>query len=256
MIKFLFVLQALLIGLNISLTAVADPLKRAVVISSYQSEDFYNSVSGLLQKYVKNGQVDYRGLQREKPALDRLVQQIGQFKLSNAAASERKAFYINAYNILVLHQVLENYPIKSVMNVPGFFDKQKFRVAGEQLTLNELEKERLMLPFKDARIHLALVCAAKSCPPLLNTAYRPQEVEDQLQTQTNAALNNPQFIRVITKTKEAGVSEIFKWYADDFLVHSPSVISYINKYRSKPIPKGYTVRYYNYDWNLNDVSEK
>ncbi|WP_299820510.1 DUF547 domain-containing protein [uncultured Pontibacter sp.] len=219
-----------------------------------QEADFYDGVSRLLQQHVVNGQVKYKALQRDETKLDGLVKQIAQYNLSAASGSEKKAFYINAYNVLVLKQVLMQYPVKSVMDVAGFFDKQKFRVAGESLTLNELENKKLRAPYQDARIHFALVCAAKSCPPLLNKAYTPKLVEKQLESQTRQSLQNPDFIKILPKQKQVQVSEIFKWYEADFLAEAPSVIAYINKYTSMLIPPQYNTRYYTYNWQLNEAS--
>ena len=213
---------------------------------------FYTNLSQLLQKHVREGQVDYKSLQKSKAELQQLVQQIARYDLKNASASERKAFYINAYNALVLQQVLSHYPLKSVMDVPGFFDKQQFNVAGERLTLNELEKKKLLVPYKDARIHFALVCAAKSCPPLLNKAYTPAQVEAQLEAQAKQTLQSPNFIKVQAGSKNVLVSEIFKWYGQDFLQEASSVPAYINKYRQNPLPSGYKLGYYTYSWDLND----
>ncbi|GAB3532162.1 DUF547 domain-containing protein [Pontibacter brevis] len=220
--------------------------------SSVPENAFYTALSQLLQQHVKEGQVDYRGLQEDRAALQRLVQQIADYNIRNASAAERKAFYLNAYNVLVLQQVLMHYPLKSVMDVPGFFDKQQFNVAGERLTLNELEKQKLLLPYKDARIHFTLVCAAKSCPPLLNKAYTPAQVEAQLEAQARQTLQSPQFIKIQHGSKKVLVSEIFKWYGQDFLQEERSVAAYINKYRQSPLPSGYRLGYYTYQWALND----
>lgn len=227
--------------------------KPAGVVAVQPQLDFYQSLSQLLQQHVQDGQVNYQRLQKDRAALQRLVQQVARYDLKNATAAEKKAFYLNAYNLLVLDQVIEHYPLKSVMDVAGFFDEQQFRVAGENLTLNELEKTKLQAPFSDARVHFALVCAAKSCPPLLNTAYTPASVEAQLEAQTRQALQDPSFIRVQPSRKRVLISEIFKWYKPEFQQEAPSIASYINRYRQNKLPKGYTLGYYTYDWSLNDV---
>ncbi|AKD05708.1 hypothetical protein PKOR_13275 [Pontibacter korlensis] len=215
--------------------------------------DFYTLLSSLLQRHVQQGQVNYKSLQQDKNKLQQLVKQIANYNLKGAGEAEVKAFYLNAYNLLVLQQVLENYPLKSVMDVEGFFDKKKHLVAGQSLTLNELEKQKLMKPFQDARLHFALVCAAKSCPPLLNQAYTPDRVEKQLQEQTVRTLQSSEFIRVQPASKRVLVSEIFSWYKDDFLREAPSIAGYINRYRKTALPARYSLGYYNYDWKLNDV---
>ena len=239
------------------LVAVA-PVSAAVTLpkETVADDTFYTTLSQLLQKHVVEGQVDYKALQQNKAQLQRLVQQIGRYDTKKASAAERKAFYLNAYNVLVLQQVLDHYPLKSVMDVPGFFDKQKFHVAGERLTLNELEKQKLLAPYKDARIHFALVCAAKSCPPLLNKAYTPAHVEEQLEAQAKRALQSPKFIRVQDSGKNVLVSEIFKWYEQDFLQEAPSVAAYISRYRQNALPEGYRLSFYTYSWDLNDSNRR
>ncbi|GAB3203180.1 hypothetical protein ABID22_000996 [Pontibacter aydingkolensis] len=248
--------SVLLLSILFSYFLLASPAQAGIspsIVSNHESS-FYTSVTELLQRNVANGQVKYKVLQKDKAKLDKLVRQIELYSLNKATPAEKKAFYINAYNVLVLKQVMEHYPIKSVMDVPGFFDKQKYTVAGESLTLNELEKGKLLKPYKDARLHFALVCAAKSCPALLNEAYTPQRVEEQLQKQTKLAMQDATFTKVLPKQKHIQVSELFKWYEADFVAEAPSIIAYINKFRSSPIPQDYKVNYYTYNWSLNELS--
>lgn len=255
MVKLLTIVCTVLMSLSSHSATMAKAPEQMAGTTVLQSKSFYSNLTQLLEKHVKQGKVNYRDLQKDKPALDRLVKQIGEYNLNGAGKAERKAFFINAYNVLVLYQVLEHYPLKSVMDVPGFFDKQQYLVAGEQLTLNELEKKKLLLPYRDARIHFALVCAANSCPPLLNKAYTPQTIEEQLQAQAIKSLRDTQFIRVDEKDNKVDVSEIFRWYEKDFLAEAPSVRSYINLYRNHPVPKSMHITYYTYDWSLNDMRE-
>ena len=245
-----FVTRFLLLVCLSAFAAQAKPA--AAATAAQQQQDFYAAASRLLQAHVQEGQVNYRSLQEDEARLQRLVQQLAVYDLDNVPAAERKAFYLNAYNLLVLWQVLEHYPLISVMDVPGFFDKQQHRVAGENLTLNQLEEQKLMAPYQDARVHFALVCAAKSCPPLLNTAYVPGRVEEQLEAQTKRALQDPAFIQVYTEERKVLVSELFKWYRSDFLRQAPSLSAYINRFRSTPLPPGFRLGYYPYNWSLND----
>lgn len=233
------------------ITTIAAP---ETAVSALQQDDLYAATTKLFQAHVQEGEVNYKTLQKDAAQLQRLVQLLATYDLQSAPAAERKAFYLNAYNLLVLQQVLAHYPIKSVMDIPGFFDKQLFVVAGEKLTLNQLEKQKLMTPFQDARVHFALVCAAKSCPPLLNTAYLPGQVEEQLETQAKLALQDADFIKVQPKGKKVLVSELFKWYRADFLQQATSIQVYINRFRSNALPTGYTLGYYPYNWVLNDSS--
>ncbi len=138
------------------------------------------------------------------------------------------------------------------MDIGGFFDKKTHQVAGEQLTLNKLEKEKLLQPYKDARFHFVLVCAAKSCPSLMSAAFTPENVEEQLKQRTKLSVNNNEWLKVNDKQKMVEVSKIFEWYKNDFTTDSNSVLGWINGFRATKIPANYKVAYYEYDWALNE----
>ena len=80
--------------------------------------------------------------------------------------AQRLTFWINAYNALAIKGVLDNYPLKRVMDVEGFFDKVKYDIAGVEYTLNDIEKRVIRPTFGDLRIYFTLVCASVSCPNL------------------------------------------------------------------------------------------
>jgi hypothetical protein len=221
------------------------PITEATSVSD-GIEDFFLATDNFLQLYVKKGMVDYEGIRKDKEKIRKLSDMIASADLSGKGKSVKTAFYINAYNILTIRNVVENMPISSPLDVKGFFDTRKFTVAGKELTLNEIENNYLR---PDPRVHFVLVCAAKGCPTLMSSAYRPGNIQDMLDRQTRKALNDPDFIRV--KGDKVQVSEIFKWYAEDFKQHSGSVKAYIESYRDTPLPGKAEVGYYTYDWSLN-----
>lgn len=212
---------------------------------------FTEEADALMKTYVNDGQVNYQALKDNANQISQLYQQIGEISLDKASDNEKKAFYINAYNIIILYQAQENYPIESPMNVPGFFEGKQHTVAGEQLTLNALEQEKLLKPYHDPRIHFVLVCAAKSCPPLASFAYQAEQLDQQLDRKTRQALNNPDFVRVKKRAKTVEISKIFEWYKEDF-TKDGSTLAFINQYRDRKIPTRYQVHYYDYNWDLNN----
>ena len=211
-------------------------------------QQFTADADALLKQYVKQGRVDYVGL-KSSGAIEPLVADIAAVDLATLSGNVRKAYLINAYNLLVIKQALDNYPLASVLDVKGFFDGTKQTVGGRRLTLNQLEKDLLLKEFNDARLHFVLVCGATGCPPITNFAYAPAKLEAQLDRQTKAAVNDPTFIR----TGGAGVqlSKIFEWYAKDFGGSKASVLGFINRYRTEALPTDARVSYYEYDWSLN-----
>jgi hypothetical protein len=204
------------------------------------------------RRYVMDGKVSYAAVKSNFKDVESLYQQVGDMNLDGASREVRKAFYINAYNVIVIYSVVKHMPLKSPMDHPGFFDKVSHRVAGEVLTLNGLEVEKLLKPYKDARIHFVLVCAAKSCPPLPSFAYMPDKLDEQLTVRTKLSLNNDSWLRVNNAQKKIEVSRIFEWYAGDFKSGGGSIVEWINNYRDEKIPMEYTVAYYAYDWGLNE----
>ena len=211
-------------------------------------EVFFKKTDTFLGKYIRNGNVDYTAIKAEYNSLKELVAFIANADINSKDQDTKTAFYLNAYNLLVIKSVVDNLPLKSPLDVSGFFDSKKHAVAGSYLTLNDLENKKLR---SDARVHFVLVCAAKGCPKIISEAYLPETMQIQLETQTIKAINNDTFIKVDHETKTVEISQIFDWYKDDFISSSGSVINYINKYRINEIPTSYTISYSTYDWNLN-----
>ncbi|MFI5171026.1 MAG: DUF547 domain-containing protein [Chitinophagales bacterium] len=211
-------------------------------------DDFFNYANTFLGKYISDGKVDYTAINSETTTLNQLVENIASADLSASDKNTSTAFYLNAYNILVIKSVVDNMPISSPLDVKGFFDTKKYKVAGSYMTLNDIENNKLR---PDARVHFSLVCAAKGCPKISSEAFMPKKVQDQLNTQTKKAMNNTSFIKVDDSAKTVKISHIFEWYKEDFTKDSGTVIDFINKYRDTKIPSSYTQDYYEYNWSLN-----
>jgi len=214
---------------------------------------FFDATDAFLKAHVENGKVLY-GKAQNSPELAALVQEIGTLSTEEWDATTKQAFYINAYNLLTIQAAAKAYPIGSVLQVNGFFDAKKHLVTGKNITLNELEKEWLLKEFGDARFHFVLVCGALDCPPITDFAYRPEQLDAQLEQQTRLALNDPDFIRVDENEQTAELSQIFEWYSKDFGGGKQAALDFINRYRKNPIPDDYTTRFYVYDWALNDAN--
>lgn len=213
------------------------------------TNEFFERADSFFSKHVENGLIDYRGV--DQTELSALVEDIATYNLDGVSDNEALAFYINAYNVLTIKNIIDNQLPKSPLDVPGFFDAVKHNVAGNSYTLNGIENDIVRPRFGDARIHFALVCGAVGCPPLTKEAFRPETLSKQLDKRTRAALNSPNFIKVDSEAGTLQLSEIFKWYLVDFGGSLESAHGYINKYRNNPIPDQYAKSYYTYDWKLN-----
>ena len=220
---------------------------------SQTTTDFFNKTDSFFKTYVSKGRVNYKGIKKDPSGLDELLHIASKIKMDKSNVATYQAFYINAYNLAVIKGVTDNYPIKSPLDIKGFFDKNTYVLAGNKITLNDLENNFLRKNFpNEARFHFVLVCAGLGCPPIIASAYTPSTLEKQLQQQTVKALNDPDFIKV--KGKKVQISQLFEWYKEDF-THHGSEIDYINKFRKEKIAEEAKVSYYPYDWRLNDILE-
>ena len=213
---------------------------------------FFEKANSFFGQYVKEGRVDYAKIHSNPEKLDKVMALAKNLSVPKSNTKTYQAFWINVYNLYVIKGVVDNYPIDSPLDIPGFFDKKTFLIGNEDRTLNEIENELLRANFpNEPRFHFALVCAGLGCPPIINMAYLPQTLETQLQRQTELSLNNPHFVRV--DGKHVGLSQIFEWYADDFKRGGKSFIEFVNEYRTNKLDTASEVKFYPYDWSLNTV---
>lgn len=176
---------------------------------------------------------------------------------------ERLALWCNAYNAYVLDRVLtasEKPGFENVVKVDGFFDKQTILVAGETLTLNDLENTRIR-PLGDARIHAALVCAAISCPPLRAEPFTADRLDDQLADQARRWVNDSDKNRVVGD--RLGLSSIFDWYGKDFTTAPYNSVQGFIRHFATPGSSlaslidrqpDVAITWLTYDWTLNRAS--
>ncbi len=214
------------------------------------AQEFFETSDQFFSTYVdEKGLVDYKQLKKQSGDLEALIEMIENTDLTVMSDEQMKAFLINAYNILVIKQVVDSYPIKNPVDVKGFFDGISHNVGGDKLNLNDVEKGVLFRQFPDPRLHFILVCAALDCPKLANYAYLPDHLDQQIKDRTKFILNDKDFIR--EKENGVEVSMIFSWYIKDFGDSSESILKYINSYRYSATALKSTISFYEYDWTLN-----
>ena len=235
---------------NISLVIVL--FLTAAFAFAQSTSDFFSKSDAFFKANVKNGRVAYKAIKDNPTALNELLEMAKGISVSKDNANEYQAFWINGYNLLVIDGIVKNYPIKSPLDKPGFFDGHKNEIGGTKITLNDIENKLLRKNFpKEPRFHFVLVCGGLGCPPIISEAYTPAKLDSQLETQTKLAINDPNFIRV-TKNK-VKVSQIFEWYPGDFKQDGKKLVDFINQYKAEKLPEKAKVSYYLYDWTLNEV---
>ena len=221
--------------------------------TSAQESSFFKATDQFLKKYVYNGLVNYQAIKKQPQEIQQLVNSLQNFDLESLPpGNTQKAFWINVYNLLVIQGVVSNYPIHSPQDVDGFFDRQRFLVAGENLTLNDIENNKIRAVYQDARIHFVLVCAAIGCPSIISNAYLPNILDSQLEERSRVTLNSNLHVRVDHSNGLVNLSELFKWYEEDFKSDGKKTTQFINPFKEGKIPENYEIRYIPYDWRLND----
>lgn len=170
----------------------------------------------VLEKYAKDGGVDYAGLRKDRADLDAFLASVAAADPASWSPAEKAAFWINAYNAQVLYYRLDRAPdLESVQPGDPFFSKLTSEVAGQPRTLDEIETA--LRSRKDPRVHFALACPAASCPGLRPEPYRAEALDSQLTSQTRDFLANPRKgLRYDPQSNTLYLSPVFKQYAGDF----------------------------------------
>jgi len=240
------------------LTLVVGMLLPGPVMQAAQPVVDHRLYAELLAQHVRDGLVDYRGLKQQEAHLDRYLDYLAGIAPDGLSDKERFAFYANAYNAWTLKLILDHYPgIESIKDTGSFWQspwkKKIARIDGDLLTLDEIEHDILRPQFRDPRVHFAINCAAKSCPPLYNIPFSGRDIDRQLDHITRSFINDPARYRVEGDTLY--VSRIFKWFGEDF---DEDPIGFFQKYAEgallsllKERSGNMRVKYLDYDWSLN-----
>lgn len=220
----------------------------------------------ILRDYVHDGLVDYKTLRADR-RLDRYIQQLAHTDPDRIDSEKaRLAFYLNAYNAYTLKIICENYPVKSINDLHRgglilgkvlkrtMWDRPFVTINNHKTTLNAIEHQIIRPVFKDPRVHFALVCAAKSCPPLRSEAYEGDKLDEQLNEQARKFLADRSKNSFDNKNKVASISKIFTWFAQDFGGTDEKVLAFIANFLPEENAElsSWRIRYVEYDWSLNE----
>jgi hypothetical protein len=250
-------------------------------LAAQQFDHRHKAYDEILKKHIVNGRVDYRTLKANPQPLNHYLNNLEAIPKQQFQSSSKKqqlAFLFNLYNAVTLKLIVDHYPVNSIKDIGGWFkgpwDQPIVRLFGTTITLNNLEHDILRKDYNEPRLHMALVCAAQSCPPLRGEAYTAEKLDAQLNDQAHAYLRSPQGLQIDRPRRKVRFSSIFKWYGEDFINrYTPrsgfiglskterAVSSFCSSYvsdqnRAYLISGDYTVKYIDYDWSLNERAEK
>ena len=241
----------------------------------------------LLDLYVRDGFVYYNALRSDRGRLDRYVASLNSpaaTALAEGTAEQRKAFWINAYNALVLKTVIDNFPIRgraaqypssSIRQIAGAFEKPQHRVAGKTVSLDSIEKD-ILPQLGDARVFLALGRGAYGGGRLRSEAFDGATVEKQLSAVAAEAVARESLVRIDPANNVVSMSPIFSWrepafvasFADKanrvFAARSPlerAVLAIIEPHlfgaEAEFLEKNaFKMQFQEFDWRLNDLGSR
>lgn len=215
----------------------------------------HSAFDEILRAAVRDEGVDYR-LVRERftARLDGYLERLAVANPGALPRDERLALYINLYNATMIRAVVERYR-------PGYspaeedfavFKLPLVRVGGERMSLDDLEHRVVRPEFGEPRVHVALVCAARSCPPLLGRAWTGRDLERLLEQGMRRFVNDPRRNRLDVAARRLELSRIFEWYAEDFGGRQ-ALAAYVGRYTGRDVA-GFEIGFLPYSWELNDVS--
>lgn len=225
------------------------------VLLASASSGLHSSWDSLLKKHVdEDGMVNYKGFKQDQAKLDdylnKLSKQIPGVEWTNEA---KLAYYINLYNAATIMVVLNHYPVKSIMDIKiegkSAFDHKFIKLGSEVVSLGDVENEIIRKQFMEPRIHFALVCAAMSCPRLLNEAFTEEKLEDQLSHLTKEFLLNPEKNQV--SENRLKLTKLFDWYKEDF-GDDAAIRAYVANKTGIPVRENAKITFKEYSWVLNE----
>lgn len=232
----------------------------------------YTAYAKLLQAHVGTGMingiqlhlVDYQAVKGD-PRYAKALQEFAAARPETfKTRAERFAFWVNAYNLLAIKAVIDQYPTNSITDggslLQPIWKKKIGTVAGKTYALDEIEHGILRPEFMDPRVHFAIVCASLSCPDLRTEPYVAERLDVQLDEATRGFLGNrTKGLVPGPDGQSAKVSSIFKWFLEDFTA-AGGVAEFIRAKVDPPLAvrvAGLTnsgLSYLDYDWSLNDAA--
>ncbi|MFQ5638485.1 MAG: DUF547 domain-containing protein [bacterium] len=235
------------------------------------SQEQHSQFTQILQSYVEHGRVNYNEL-CEDVRLQGYIKRLSRTNPDTITDDKaRLAFWLNAYNAFTLKVICEHYPLKSIneLHFGGLYigsllkktiwDKKFIVINNNEMSLNDIEHGIVRAVFKDPRAHFALVCASKSCPTLRSEAYEADKLEEQLDEQGRIFFSESDKNFFTIEKKQAQLSKILDWYADDFGNNDEEILLYVARFLPdelaaaiKANPGKWSIKHTKYDWSLNE----
>jgi len=247
-----------------------------------ESDPKLTGIDFILDTYVRDGEVYYRALKSDRARLDTFIASLAGAAVAQQPRDTQLAFWLNAYNTIVLRTVIDHYPIqgrsaeyppKSIRQIPGAFDRLPHRVAGKTLTLDQIE-QTVLPEFHDPRVYFALGRGAIGSGRLRSEPFAGAKLEAQLTEVANECITRMQCVHIAREANKLEANAIFSWREKEFAAAYATGTSPTFAARS-PIERAilafvspkllttekeflaantFQVVYRPFDWTLNDLT--
>jgi hypothetical protein len=236
----------------------------------------------VLDTYVRGGEVYYRALKSDRGRLDAYVKQLANVDADKLSKNEQIAFWLNAYNALVLRTAIDHYPAprrsneypeRSIRQTPGAFEKLPHRVGRRTLTLDQIE-QTVLSAFADPRLYFALGRGAVGGGRLRSEAFTAAALETQLAEVASECLSRAACVHINPAGNSLEASAIFSWHEQEFVAayagkvappfdtRSPierAILGYVQPKllqteRDFLEKNSFKLVYKPFDWSLNDLT--
>ena len=211
----------------------------------------------VLERFVDaRGRVNFERLGDDRADLDRYVAWVYASGPNSRPelfpTRDRKlAYHINAYNALAMWNILQAGSPERLGGFGrfSFFWRDRVSIGGKRMSLYSYEND-VIRAFDEPRIHFALNCMTLGCPRLPREPFYPERLHAQLAREAREFFAEDRNLRIDHEQRTVYVSQILDWFSEDFLIHTPSLIAYINRYTRQRVPVDYSLDFIAYDWTV------
>ena len=251
-IKILFLISAIFLFNNSNILA-----------DSFDHD--HKNYAQILKSNVKDGLVNYKAIKENPAGLNSYINSlvtVDESTFNKWSEEQTLTYLINLYNAATIKLVVDNYPVKSIKDInkegQGPWKLKVVNLFGKKISLDHLEHEIIRQNYNEPRVHFALVCAAVGCPKLPSQSFMPSKLEEQFAERTRLFLSEKDKNFIDENQKTVYLSSIFDWFAQDFNKTHGSVLGFVKEYlpaeEAKKINSDYSLKFTEYDWNLNEGS--
>lgn len=247
-------------------------------------DPLHRAYDQMLDLYVRDGMVYYNAVKSDRGRVDRYVASlnVSADTYEGWSQEQKMAFWVNAYNAFVLQTVAHHYPIRgkskdypvnSIRQIPGAFERTKHRAAGRSVTLDDIEKT-ILPEFKEPRLYLALGRGAVGSGRLRSEAFSGPTLSKQLDAVAADFLRHKEMVTLDRSANTISLTPIASWREADFVAkydtgtdgpfgqRSPierAMLAFITPHLL-PLEKEFLrenqfrVTFHEFDWRLNDLT--